>query len=25
VQQALTNPGAIDPDLGMKPAAEACG
>jgi hypothetical protein len=25
VQQALSNPGAIDPDLGMKPAAEACG
>jgi LCP family protein required for cell wall assembly len=25
VQQALTNPGVIDPDLGMKPAAEACG
>ena len=25
VQQALTDPAAIDPELGMKPAAEACG
>jgi LCP family protein required for cell wall assembly len=25
VQQALVDPSALDPDLGMKPAAEACG
>ncbi len=25
VQQAITNPTAIDPELGMKPASEACG
>ena len=25
VQQALTDPAAIDPELGVKPAAEACG
>ncbi|MEX1124999.1 MAG: LCP family protein, partial [Acidimicrobiia bacterium] len=25
VQQAITNPGSVDPDLGMTPASEACG
>lgn len=25
VQQAITNPGAVDPELGITPASEACG